>query len=142
MVARFRAALLGLVVGVSALTAAQAEHAVFSACLGVLVVDLSTDSRQMLRISLSSGVFIGQIYDDTPAYDFNLRAGDVITRVGLRSVDTSAGLVALIRSHGVGEKIDLTVWRGGDFVVRSGFLGRTTAGRALGGHLCERVPPN
>ena len=59
------------------------------------------------------GAKVTSVASGTPADDAGLQAGDVITAVNGVGVTSSDSLVALIRSAAVGEKVTLTVVRGG-----------------------------
>jgi serine protease Do len=59
------------------------------------------------------GALVESVAAGSSAADAGIKAGDVITRVGDRLVGGSDDLVVQIRSHGVGEKVQLTYVRGG-----------------------------
>jgi S1-C subfamily serine protease len=59
------------------------------------------------------GALVESVAAGSAAADAGIKAGDVITRVGSRLVGGSDDLVVQIRSHGVGEKVQLTYVRGG-----------------------------
>ena len=56
-----------------------------------------------------------------------LTAGDVITKVGDRTVDSADALIAAIRSHRPGDKVVLTYTRGGSTATASVTLGSDAA---------------
>jgi serine protease Do len=59
------------------------------------------------------GALVESVAAGSSAADAGIKAGDVITRVGDRLVGGSDDLVVQIRSHGVGERVQLTYVRGG-----------------------------
>ena len=59
----------------------------------------------------------------TAAADAGLKAGDVITGVGGTKVTTAEQLRAIIDSHQPGDKLSLTVLRGGSTKTLSATLG-------------------
>ncbi len=86
----------------------SAEHAF----LGVSLQDgTATDGS-----SQRAGAQIAQISANTPAAGAGLKKGDVVIAVDDQRVDSSEALVANIRERAVGDKVTLTVLRGGQRV--------------------------
>jgi putative serine protease PepD len=72
------------------------------------------------------GAKVESIESGMPAADANLKVGDVIRRVDGKPVTGSIDLVVAIRTHVPGEKVTLTVERGGKtFEVKVGLNGKT-----------------
>jgi putative serine protease PepD len=63
---------------------------------------------------VGTGAEIVSVEPGTAAADAGLKAGDVVTAVGDRPVTTSTELTAAVRSKAPGDKVTLTVRRGGD----------------------------
>jgi putative serine protease PepD len=61
-----------------------------------------------------TGATLASVESGGPAAAAGLRAGDVVTKVGDRMITGSDELVAAIRSYAPGDKVTLTVRRGGD----------------------------
>jgi putative serine protease PepD len=61
----------------------------------------------------NGGATVNAVTSGGPAAKAGLTAGDVITKVGATNIHTSEDLVTAIQSSGVGDKLDLTVVRGG-----------------------------
>ncbi|HEX6920059.1 MAG TPA: trypsin-like peptidase domain-containing protein [Actinomycetes bacterium] len=80
----------------------QAVHAQ----LGVSVSDASSSSGE-------TGAGIAAVQPGSAAAKAGLRAGDVVTRVGDRAVDSADALIAAVRSQPPGAKVTLTVVRDG-----------------------------
>lgn len=62
--------------------------------------------------NIVAGAFIQSIDADGPAYAAGIRKGDIITKFGEDTVDTS--LLTLIQKHKVGDKVDVEYYRAGD----------------------------
>ena len=83
----------------------KAQHAY----LGVSSRDATVTDGSAKR----SAAQIGQVVSGTPAADAGLKTGDAITAVNGTPVSSAESLVAQIRERTVGEKVTLTVVRGG-----------------------------
>ncbi|HEY5667543.1 MAG TPA: trypsin-like peptidase domain-containing protein [Candidatus Saccharimonadales bacterium] len=89
--------------------------------IGVIFVPITADMAQQYNLGVSQGayippsVMIGQdsIVGGGPAAKAGLKEGDIITKVDGRNVDQTHSLTSLISQHNVGDKIQVTVYRGG-----------------------------
>ncbi len=61
----------------------------------------------------STGATVASVESGGPAADAGLRAGDVVTKVDTRKIADSEELVAAVRSYQPGDKVTLTILRGG-----------------------------
>ncbi len=61
----------------------------------------------------TDGAMIQSVSSGEPASAAGIRKGDVVTKIDGKPISTSAGLVVAIRSHVRGDKLALTVERGG-----------------------------
>ena len=61
----------------------------------------------------NGGATISSVAPGSPAEKAGLQAGDTITRAGSKDIHTSEDLVAAVQSSNVGDRLDLTVVRGG-----------------------------
>jgi putative serine protease PepD len=80
----------------------KATHAV----LGVQVTNAATTTG-------TAGVTLHTVTTDGVADKAGLKAGDLITKIGAQQVTTADALIAAVRSHAPGEKVDVTYTRGG-----------------------------
>jgi putative serine protease PepD len=83
----------------------KSGQSVRHAYLGVSTGDASTAN--------STGAVIGQASDGGPAAAAGLKQGDVVTQIGSSPIHDSGDLVAAIATHKPGDKVDITVKRGG-----------------------------
>ena len=64
------------------------------------------------KVNTGSDIFGAEIADvdnGSPAEEAGLKKGDVVTRVDDRPVESGVGLIAAIRSHKVGDTVEMTV---------------------------------
>jgi S1-C subfamily serine protease len=87
-----------------ALRAAKAGQPRDEGFLGVSLDD-RTDGGQ--------GALISDVTADSPAGTAGIKTGDVVIAVDKAAIDGSAGVIAAIRDHSPGDKIQVTVVRGG-----------------------------
>jgi S1-C subfamily serine protease len=74
------------------------------------------------------GALVQEVAPDSPAAQAGLRAGDVVTSIDGQAVENYSELVARIRTHQPGDRVTLTVVRGGDETTISATLSQRPAG--------------
>lgn len=90
--------------------------------LGVRYVPLTADVANEYDLKVDQGAFIPpsndpsnpSVMNGSPADKAGLKENDVITAVGGTSIDESHSLTSLLSPHRPGDKVVLTVLRGGD----------------------------
>ncbi len=92
--------------------------------LGVSVRDASRSGSQVF----SDGADVAQVTAGGAAAKAGLQAGDVLTKVGDRPVDSADALIAAIRSHQPGDRVTLTYVRSGSTKTLTVALGSDAAG--------------
>jgi membrane-associated protease RseP (regulator of RpoE activity) len=80
--------------------------------LGVATVDLSDGLRDYFGVAKDSGVLISTVTADSPAAKAGLRAGDVVTAIDGKPVDSAATLGRLIREKKTGDQVRVEFRRG------------------------------
>jgi len=70
------------------------------------------------------GVRVAAVIPGSPAEKHGLQAGDIVSRVGDRDIDTPETLVGEIEKRKAGEKIPITLKRGGQAIAAEVELGR------------------
>jgi len=73
-------------------------------------VDASIASRY--NLSVNQGALVTQVTRSSPADSAGLKAGDVITAIDGAAVTTAEGLQLLLQSYKVGQKVQVTYYRG------------------------------
>lgn len=100
-----------LVVLMTAASFAQAADK--TGYLGVHLQDLDSSMRTALQMGDESGVLINDVVDEGPAAKAGLEDGDVIVKFGKTKIEDSDALVEAVRDAQPGEKVELTILRGG-----------------------------
>ncbi len=77
--------------------------------LGLTLVPLSNQLASYFGVK--SGVLVSEVTADSPAAHANIKAGDVITMVDGRTVDTPGDVTARLRNVDSGGTLDVTVMR-------------------------------
>jgi len=78
------------------------------------VVLRSVDEYVVLRYELAvdKGAFITEVAPGSPADEAGLGAEDVIVSLGDQEIATAQDLVEAIHSSGIGQRVEITFWRG------------------------------
>ena len=92
----------------------QAKGHVTRGYLGVSVGDLTPDLAKAFGLKPGlKGALVQQVVPDQPAAKAGLKAGDVVTAVNGRAVDTSGALTRAVALIAPGDKVTLSVLRDG-----------------------------
>ncbi|MCC9603051.1 Do family serine endopeptidase [Stieleria sp. JC731] len=84
------------------------------AYLGVGIQPVTQDLAGELGVQPRGGVLITDVYDDTPAAEMGLQAGDVIVQFDGKDVRTPQALQLAVERSPVGEKVPVKVVRDGN----------------------------
>ena len=68
--------------------------------------------RQRAWLSTDSGAYVASVVEDGPAAKAGIQEGDVITKLNDDEITSADGLIIALRSHEVGEKVEITLMRG------------------------------
>jgi putative serine protease PepD len=74
------------------------------------------------------GAVVQDVASGSPAAKAGLQVGDLVTAIDGKTIQSSAEMVAAIRDHKPGDKVSLTVNRGGNQTTISASLGERPAG--------------
>lgn len=81
--------------------------------LGVTISDLTPDLSRDLGYEDKKGVFILQVFKDSPADKAGLRSGDLILEVNDKEPGDSAALTYMIGDFEPGRRVSFVIWRFG-----------------------------
>jgi putative serine protease PepD len=98
----------------SELQALEAGKKVQHAYIGVSTSEINSGT---------SGALVQQVVAGGPASAGGLKAGDTVTAINGQKIDGSSGLVAAVAAHKPGDKLTLTVTRGGETIHLTVTLG-------------------
>jgi serine protease Do len=79
--------------------------------LGVEVTSVTSTIQQYYNLSVNTGALIISVNSDSPADKAGLRAGDVITKMDNEDISTTEGLISAIRSHQIGDQVEIVYYR-------------------------------
>jgi serine protease Do len=80
--------------------------------LGVAVTTVTSTIQQYYNLAVNAGALITSVTSGGPADKAGLRAGDVITKIGNEDISTAAELISAIRSHQIGDQVEIVYYRG------------------------------
>lgn len=81
--------------------------------LGVGIQPLTEALAESFDAPGAKGALVSRVYDDTPAAEGGLRAGDIISHVNGKPIEDSRGLSETIAALDPGQEAKLGVWRDG-----------------------------
>lgn len=80
--------------------------------VGLYTVDQAVVRRY--KLGVDKGVLVTRVENGSPSEKAGMKAGDVITSFNGKEVAGVDELVRAIHSHKIGQKVDITFWRGND----------------------------
>ena len=87
------------------------------AYLGISAGTLTATMAQQYRYDISKGVFVYSVEDGGAADKAGLKMGDVITKIGDKTIDSYEDLVAAKKGYSAGDTATFTVYRTGGTVT-------------------------
>ena len=82
--------------------------------LGATLSSVNALNARTNKLSTDSGAYVASVVEDGPAAKAGIQEGDVITKLGDDEISSADGLIIALRSHDVGEKVEITLMRGKD----------------------------
>jgi serine protease Do len=87
--------------------------------LGVGIQPVTEDLASKFGVREGEGVLINEVFENDPAAKAGIQPGDIITKVGGKSIDTPSTLSRTIAGTSPGQKIDVEVYHDGKRKVLS-----------------------
>lgn len=97
--------------------------------LGVMYIPLTNDAAEYLDLDVKRGAYVSAqdgnsaIVKNSPAEKAGIKEGDIITKVDDTEINEENSLTSLINRHSVGDKVSLTIIRGGGEIKLEATLG-------------------
>jgi S1-C subfamily serine protease len=113
----------------SAIASVQTKGVIERPYLGVRYTPITPDVVASNNLSVSEGALVSgdsqneAIVSGSPADKAGLKSGDIITKVGSQTIDSNHSLTSLIATYKPGDKVTLTIVRGGKTQTLSVTLG-------------------
>ena len=95
--------------------------------LGVQVTAVTSTIRRYYNLSATAGALVTSVTLGSPAYEAGLRAGDVIVRIDSQVINTAQDLSAAIGSRQVGDRVEITYYRGSAQKMTNATLGESAS---------------
>ncbi|HET6864115.1 MAG TPA: trypsin-like peptidase domain-containing protein [Candidatus Saccharimonadales bacterium] len=102
--------------------------------LGVRYVSLTNDLAKEFKLKVTRGAYVTSgdnepaVVSGSPAEKAGLKEGDVITKVNKVTIDDKTSLTSALSKYKVGDKITLTIVRGGKTMTIQAALGNAPTG--------------
>lgn len=81
--------------------------------LGVHIQNITEQLGSHFKVKEGKGVLVSEVVEDSPADKAGLKAGDVITKVNDKSVESTSELTEVVRSYDPETEVSVTVVRNG-----------------------------
>ena len=107
----------------------KATGKVQRAYLGVKYVNLTPALAKSYKLSVNQGAYVTNdgetsVMSGSPAEKAGLKDGDIITKVGSKTVDQNNGMALLLAEYMPGDKVSITIIRGSETKVIEVTLGQ------------------
>ncbi len=77
--------------------------------IGISVLDLSSELKKERRISYSTGILVQQVYPNSPAAKYGLKANDIILEINGKPVTSAGSFIGELAAKKIGETVNLKV---------------------------------
>ena len=94
--------------------------------LGIVGSDIDAGLAEAMNANVNIGAFVSEVTPEAAAEDAGIEAGDIITEVNGRKINSFLELRARISSMGAGAEVELTLLRKGEEVTVEVVLGDAT----------------
>lgn len=97
--------------------------------LGVATATIDEATAERFGLPVSSGAYVQNVVPGSPADEAGIRTGDIIVRIGKDEIASVEDVFAAVRSHKVGEKVEVEVVRGSRRLTLTATLAADTGRR-------------
>ncbi|MDI6693201.1 MAG: trypsin-like peptidase domain-containing protein [Anaerosomatales bacterium] len=80
--------------------------------LGVATATIDESTAQRFELPVTAGAYVQSVVSGSPAATAGIQPGDIIVRIGNAKIESVEDVFAAVRSHKVGEQVEVEVVRG------------------------------
>ena len=89
-----------------------AGETVTHAYIGLSMQTVNNQTAYQNNLAVSEGAYVVEVTEGSPADTAGIEVGDVITRIGDAQITSADAAILAVRSHSIGETVQVTVVRG------------------------------
>lgn len=93
------------------------------AYIGLSMQTVNSQNAQANNLSVDQGAYVVEVFDDSPAAEAGIEAGDIVIAMDGEEITSADGMILAVRGHDIGETVDVTVMRGDEEMTFSVTLG-------------------
>ena len=82
------------------------------AYIGVSMQTVTEQNAKSNNLAVDAGAYVAEVMADGPAEAAGIEAGDVIISLGGEEITSADGVIVAVRSHKIGETVEVVVMRG------------------------------
>ena len=97
------------------------------AYLGGSFQTVTAQNARRNNLSVNQGAYVAEVTSDSPADQAGIKQGDIITAIDDQEITSSDGVVLAVRSHNVGDTVQVKLMRGSQEMTVSVTLGSDEA---------------
>jgi len=89
-----------------------AGEQVTHAYIGLSMQTVNAQNAQEYHLSVNQGAYVAEVAEGGPAAAAGIQKGDIITKLAGEDITSADGMILAVRSHKIGETVDITFMRG------------------------------
>ena len=87
-------------------------EAVTHAYIGLSMQTVNAQNAQANHLSVNQGAYVAEVMENSPAAAAGIQEGDIIVAMAGEQIASADGMILAVRSHSIGETVQVTVVRG------------------------------
>ena len=84
------------------------------AYIGLSMQTVTPQNALANKLSVDSGAYVVEVTDGSPAAEAGIQEGDVVTSIGGEAITSADGAILAVRSHDIGDTVEVKVMRGSE----------------------------
>ena len=89
-----------------------AGETVTHAYIGLSMQTVTPSAALSNGLSVDEGAYVVEVFDGSPAAEAGIQVGDVVTSIGGEAVSSADSAILAVRSHDIGDTVEVKVMRG------------------------------